>query len=231
MKYNYKVNIDLSDRNTSWSQILNLVGANKRVLDIGCATGHLTKYFTANNCSVVGVEIDEEFALEAKQYCEEMVVGDIQQDSTIDKINGKFDAIVFGDTLEHLSCPENALNKTRYLLKEDGYLVISLPNIALWRIRFLLLFGKFDYSDRGIMDRTHLRFFTLKTAKKLLSESGYKCLSIDYRFDFPFYSRSLARHTIYLGGFLTSFLKRFYPTLFAMQFIFSAKPYEAYENH
>ena len=224
MSYNYKVDIDLSDKNTSWAHIIRLVGRDKRVLDVGCATGHLTKHLAANGCSVVGVEVDREFALEAEEYCEEIIIGDVQADSTIDKIRGKFDAIVFGDVLEHLSNPETALDKVKGLLKEDGFVIVSLPNIALWRIRLDLLFGRFDYTDRGVLDNTHLRFFTLKSAKELLQASGYAYEQLCYRFDIPFYSRRLARYTIYLGDIIPWIFRKFLPTFFAFQFIFMAKP-------
>lgn len=224
LKYNYKVNIDLSAQNTSWAHIIRLVGKGKRVLDVGCATGHLTKHLVANNCLVVGVDIEAEFASEAETYCQEVIVGDIQDDSTLSKITGKFDVIVFGDVLEHLNRPQEVLVKVKRFLKQDGFMVISLPNIALWRIRLSLLFGRFDYTDRGILDNSHLRFFTLKSAKQLLKQTGYTYESLDYRFDFPFYSRKLVRCIIYLGDIIPGILKRLLPTLFAFQFIFSARP-------
>jgi methionine biosynthesis protein MetW len=223
MRYNYKTDIDLSDRNTSWFHILRLVGSDKRVLDIGCATGHLTKHLAANNCEVVGVELEKSFASEAVSYCQEVIVGDIQEDSTLSRITGRFDVIVFGDVLEHLSCPQDVLNNVRRLLNDGGFIIVSVPNIALWRVRIALLFGKFEYNDRGVLDKTHLRFYTFGSAKELLKKTGYICMSVNYRFDFPFYSRKLARWTIYLGDILPSFLRRFFPTLFAMQFIFSAR--------
>lgn len=224
MRYNYKVAIDLSDANTSWSHIIRLVGSNKRVLDVGCATGHLTKHLASNGCSVVGVELQEDFAGEAIPYCEQVVIGDIQEASTLARIDGKFDVIVFGDVLEHLSCPQDVLNNVHRLLNDGGFIIVSLPNIALWRVRIALLFGKFEYNDRGVLDRTHLCFYTFGFAKELLEKTGYICMSVNYRFDFPFYSRKLARWTIYLGDILPSLLRRFFPTLFAMQFIFSARP-------
>lgn len=224
MRYNYKVDIDLSDENTSWAHIIHLVGRDKRVLDIGCATGHLTKHLAANGCSVVGVEIEREFASEAEHYCEEIIVGDIRADSTIGKVKGKFDVIVFGDVLEHLSNPETVLGKVKGLLKEDGFVVVSLPNIALWRIRVALLFGRFDYTDRGVLDNTHLRFFTLKSAKELLQAAGYAYEHLCYRFDIPFYSRRLARYTIYLADIVPWIFRKLLPTLFAFQFIFMARP-------
>jgi 2-polyprenyl-3-methyl-5-hydroxy-6-metoxy-1,4-benzoquinol methylase len=229
MRYNYKVDIDLSDRNTSWFHILRLVGSDKRVLDIGCATGHLTKHLAANNCEVVGVELEKSFASEAVPYCQEVIVGNIQEDSTLSKITGKFDVIVFGDVLEHLTHPEEVLTKTRKLLNKDGFIVVSLPNIALWRIRMALLFGRFDYADRGVLDNTHLRFFTLKSAKELLQTAGYTYEHLCYRFDIPFYSRRLARYTIYLGDIIPRIFRKLLPTVFAFQFIFKAKPVETSE--
>jgi 2-polyprenyl-3-methyl-5-hydroxy-6-metoxy-1,4-benzoquinol methylase len=230
MRYNYNVNIDLSDTNTSWSHMIRLVGSNKRVLDVGCATGHMTKYLASNGCSVVGIEMEKDFAQQAAPYCEQIIVGDIQTKATREQIKGTFDTIIFGDVLEHLASPEQVLLDIKSHLDKDGIVVISLPNIALWRIRIALLFGKFKYSDRGVLDRTHLRFFTLQSAKELLHQTGYIILSQNYHFDFPFYHRKAVRWTIYLGDFIPFLLKRFFPAMFAVQFIFSARPIDTHET-
>jgi hypothetical protein len=81
--------------------------------------------------------------------------------------------------LEHLKYPSQVLNQFSNFLKEDGHIIISLPNVANWRIRFNLLTGNFDYQSYGILDEGHLRFFTEKSAKKLLSESGLKISNFD----------------------------------------------------
>ncbi len=111
----------------------------------------------------------------ARQYCRDMVVGDIE---TMEIENlGRFDAIIFGDVLEHLRDPRAVLEKMSALLKPGGKILISLPNIANIWVRLNLLFGRFNYSRVGILDESHLRFFTLKTAKQLASDSGLDVVS------------------------------------------------------
>lgn len=75
--------------------------------------------------------------------------------------------------LEHLKYPERLLWEAKALLKSGARIIVSLPNIAHWGVRLRLLFGRFEYSDYGIMDRTHLHFYTVKTGRALLEEQGY----------------------------------------------------------
>ena len=77
------------------------------------------------------------------------------------------------DVMEHLRVPEKLLRDCRALLKPNGHLIVSLPNVANITVRLMLLFGRFNYTERGILDKTHLRFFTRKTARRLLTENGY----------------------------------------------------------
>jgi 2-polyprenyl-3-methyl-5-hydroxy-6-metoxy-1,4-benzoquinol methylase len=89
-----------------------------------------------------------------------------------------FDIILFADVLENTPDPLSVLLFYRRFLKPGGKIVVSLPNIACWDRRLALLFGHFDYMDSGIMDRTHLRFFTFRTAQALLREAGLAICSV-----------------------------------------------------
>ena len=89
-------------------------------------------------------------------------------------LNGRqFDWIMAADVLEHSAEPQAALRFYRRFLKPDGKLIVSLPNVAVWDNRFRLLFGRFDYRASGVLDRTHLRFFTFRTARELIIEAGF----------------------------------------------------------
>lgn len=98
-----------------------------------------------------------------------MVVADL--DREIPQLEGRFDAIVYGDVLEHLADPLGALTVLNRRLEPGGMVVISIPNVAHLWIRLSLLLGRFEYADRGILDRTHLRFFTEKTLRRLLADA------------------------------------------------------------
>jgi len=89
-------------------------------------------------------------------------------------VNGRrFDRVLLLDVLEHLPHPEILLREAGEVVKQHGAIIVSVPNVSNVTVRVALLFGKFNYADRGIMDRTHLRFFTLKTARQFLRENGF----------------------------------------------------------
>lgn len=155
--------------------ISHLISRNAKVLDVGCGTGELgNRLRTEKNCFVVGIEVNEERARLAKARLNAIVVVDVEELREIPYSAKYFDVIVFADILEHLRFPERVLSLLKKYLKDDGCILVSMPNIANWIVRAKLLFGKFDYEKAGILDRTHLRFFTLKSAKCLLEESGFE---------------------------------------------------------
>jgi O-antigen biosynthesis protein len=178
------------DENNSLKKMLRLVGVNKRVIDFGCATGYFAQLLTKKGCKVTGIEINPEAAKVAEQYCEQTIVADLDRNS-LTKIlpNQLFDVAIFGDVLEHLRDPWRVLEETQKLLKSDGYVVASIPNIAHGAICLALLQGKFEYTELGILDNTHLRFFTRKTVEELFERSGYFVDTID-RTRLPIFSQN-----------------------------------------
>lgn len=154
--------------------MLDEVPAGARVLDVGCATGYLAAPLTASGCSVVGFEQDPESAAAATPHCERVIVGDIQDPEDRAQIDGSFDVVLLGDVLEHLVDPWEALRFIRSLLSERGFVVASIPNVAAWPVRFGLLRGAFGYTEFGLLDRTHLRFFTRATAHELVHQAGFE---------------------------------------------------------
>ncbi|BAY42650.1 type 11 methyltransferase [Scytonema sp. HK-05] len=171
---------DELDENHSLKKMFRLVGENKRVIDFGCATGYFAQLLTKKGCQVTGVEINQDAAKIAEQYCEQVIVADLDFVSLTEVLAGqKFDVAVFGDILEHLRNPWKILEETHHLLNPDGYVVASIPNIAHGAIRLSLLQGHFEYTELGILDSTHLRFFTRKTIVDLFERSGYSIGKID----------------------------------------------------
>lgn len=188
-------------------KIIQFVGKNKKVLDVGCGAGYLGEVLKKNGCYVVGIESDCGRAKQAEKVLDKLIIADVEE---LDKQTGMdnfFDVIVLADILEHLKRPDIFLVKFKKYLNNDGYLVISVPNIARLDVRLKFLFGKFNYEDGGIMDKTHLRFFTKESACKLLRECGYSVEKIDYS---GFFSRFKI-----LGPMLN---------MLAFQFVFLAKP-------
>jgi SAM-dependent methyltransferase len=139
-----------------------------RILDAGTAGGYLGKVWRNRGHYVAGIEFDAATGEKARQYYDEFEIANLETYSFSSR--GEFDYIVFADVLEHLRDPAAVLRRCIPALKASGKIIISVPNIANWMIRLSLLFGKFDYMDRGILDRTHLRFFTSKSVRQLMRE-------------------------------------------------------------
>lgn len=154
--------------------LLSAVGPKTRVLDVGCATGIVTRALKERlGCGVTAVDVSDAMAQEAARYADEVVVGDISRAETREKLTGPFDCILFADVLEHLADPWETLRWAKTMLSSSGCVLASIPNVAYYRVRLRLLAGRFEYTKFGILDDTHLRFFTLKTAKRLFIDSGY----------------------------------------------------------
>ena len=155
--------------------LLNLVGFNKKVLEIGCNTGYLSRVMQQRGCQVTGVEVDENAAELARRFCRRVIVGDVESlDWGIALGDERFDVITFGDVLEHLRAPEVVLRQLYNYLVPTGHIVVSLPNIAYAGVRLSLLLGRFEYASLGVLDETHLRFYTRETAQQLLTSSGFQ---------------------------------------------------------
>lgn len=153
--------------------VFSSVTPNTKVLDLGCWTGLLgEKLKKEKNCFVIGVDINEKALELAKKRLDKVFLADLDN---WDIKNGlpNFDYITATDVLEHLKNPEGLLLKVKKYLKDEGRLIISVPNIAFWTIRLKHLLGNFDYENTGILDNTHLRFFTKKTATQMLENCGY----------------------------------------------------------
>lgn len=160
--------------------LLEAVQENSRVLEIGTASGYLGEYLVAEKkCEVWGVEPVKELYEDALGCGYNKLFNVTGEDFfELPEAKGeKFDVILLGDVLEHMVDPQNVLKNLSDYLKPKGRLVISLPNIANYAIRWHILTGKFDMQNGGILDRTHLRFFTLKTMKELVERSGYNIIS------------------------------------------------------
>jgi len=158
---------------SSDAQVFRLIGQNKRVLELGCGCGHMSRGLRDQGCTVVGVEIDPPAAEAAASVCERVIVGDLDYLNLETELAGeRFDVVLAADVLEHLKDPLPVLQSVKQLLLPQGSIVISAPNVAHISIRLALLAGKFPYGERGLLDKTHLRFFTRESLEKLLSDAG-----------------------------------------------------------
>ncbi len=196
-----------------------------RVLDLGCADGKLGKYLINHlDCYVVGVEKEKKQAKIAQKCLHKVIIGNLENQQIIQLIKRqeKFDVIFASSILEHLTLPQNTIKGIIPSLKKNGVIIITLPNVAYWLVRLNLLFGNFNYTKSGILDITHLRFFTIKTARNFISKDcSLKILTTEYDFpQLPIASKLLSYLKIY--EFQTKIFKRF-PNLFAYQVLFVTK--------
>ena len=163
------------------SLLMRLVPAGSRVLELGCASGYLSGYMEQKlNCRVTGLEYDAESVAIARSRCSDVHQVDLDKDDALSAaVSGEpYDVLLAAAVLEHLRTPEQVLRQVRPLLKPDARVIVSLPNVAHWGIRLRLLLGHFDYVDYGIMDRTHLHFYTVRTGRALLEDQGYTDISL-----------------------------------------------------
>jgi len=165
----------------SLSKIVRHIQTKGRVLELGPATGYLTKYLKENiGCVVHAIEKSEEMAHEARKFCEKMIVADIDSIQLETQFSeNTYDYIIIGDVLEHLRESEKTLISCRNLLTPDGKCIISVPNIGHASIIGGLIKGHFNYTHEGLLDRTHVHFYTRESLANLLQKCGFSIRAID----------------------------------------------------
>jgi SAM-dependent methyltransferase len=161
--------------NSTKSYLWNLIPDGPNVImDLGCASGRLgEKLLELRKASeLIGVELFEPAAKEAMKYYKVVHVGDIEEINI--NYSRHFDVVICSDILEHLKEPSSVLKKMHGWLKDDGKLVCCIPNVRYWRVlRDLIIQGNWEYTSEGILDKTHLRFFTLRSFKKMLIDNSF----------------------------------------------------------
>jgi 2-polyprenyl-3-methyl-5-hydroxy-6-metoxy-1,4-benzoquinol methylase len=173
----YGGRFDADNRNNPRTIIAHWVPAGARVLEVGPGDGVVGAWLAANKgCRVVGVEYVPAAARAAAPLFDHMLTGSIEDPQVLAEVRtlAPYDAIIFADVLEHLVDPWGVLAALRPLLAPGGRVLLSVPNIAHWTARANLLLGRFDYTDGYLMDRTHLRWFTWKSARAMAATSGYR---------------------------------------------------------
>ena len=153
----------------------------KKVLDVGCGTGSLglsIKSQLGTKIEVVGIELDHHAGKIAKSRIDNIIIGNVEN-INIPYENNYFDCIIYADILEHLIDPWELLIKHKLKLADNGSIIASIPNIGHYKIIKMLKRGYWKYEDEGILDKTHLRFFTKNTILKMFIQSGLTPIIID----------------------------------------------------
>jgi 2-polyprenyl-3-methyl-5-hydroxy-6-metoxy-1,4-benzoquinol methylase len=204
-------------------------GARLRILDVGTADGYLGALLKERGHSVVGVEENPAAAEMARTHYDSFCLVNIEEFDF--PYREEFDCILFADVLEHLRNPALVLRRSLPALKKTGEVIVSLPNIANIAIRLSLLAGRFDYRDRGILDRTHLRFFTLSGLRAMLHEASCHILEVaptplPIQLILP-----MTQSEIFAPLHEVHYLAvRLWKTLFAYQFVVRAAPHVFIED-
>jgi methionine biosynthesis protein MetW len=151
------------------------IAPGSTVLELGCASGYIGRILIEEKgCQVTGVEFDANAASEARARGLTVIEGSLEDRAFRDSITGRYDYVVASDVIEHLRNPAEVLEHFKRWLAPGGQAIISVPNIAAWEIRHQLFFkGDFEYKESGILDRTHVHFFTWVTLHKLLAAQNW----------------------------------------------------------
>ena len=168
------LSVEYYQRPRTWPSLFNIT-AESRVLDIGCGMGLLGNYLKKKyDCWVEGIELIEEYQKKSSLVLNKAYFADIEV-FDVRVVKNKFEYIIFSDSLEHLLNPDKVLLKIQPLLTANGKILLSVPNVRNFRVTFpLIINGKWDYQDEGLLDKTHLRFFTISSLTTLLNQSGYE---------------------------------------------------------
>lgn len=208
---------------SSHTATTKLITKNSTVLDLGCGDGCFSDYLKKNTqCLITGVDINK-IENKKKFIFEKFIVYNLNLG--LPKINlSKFDYILLLDLIEHLDDPDKFINELRkkIKIKNNTKIIISTPNVAFFLIRLGLLFGFFDYSDRGILDKTHKRLFTYNSLKKILKKNKFELIK-EMGVPAPF---ALVIGDNFFSNFLVLiniFLIYFFKTLFSYQMLFVIK--------
>ena len=180
---------------------------NKKVLDVGCATGYLGKEFAKRGAEVTGIDIAKAALKKASEVLSFVKLVDLN-DGKLPFKDKTFDLIVASEVIEHLFKPSIILKEFKRVLKDDGKLIITTPNLLYWGHRLKFLIGRFGYTEEGPFDVGHIHFYTYQTLTGDLHKSGFRIVKENH---------------VYAKGNIISLLKNAFPGIFAYQFVIKVR--------
>ncbi len=200
---------------------LSKVGENKKVLELGCATGYITKLLKQKKCFVTAVDTDSDAISKTKHIADEVIQADLNEPQSL-TIKKHYSVVLLMDVIEHIIHREELLQYIKQWLTSDGILVLSTPNIVHLRVRLDMMLGKFVYTEMGIMDNTHVHFYTRETILEELTKAGFiikECIGSADLGQVPFVGRILKHIPKYVQFRVVSL----FPRLLAVQWLIVAK--------
>lgn len=216
--------LDHLDSNHSHRQIVERIPRFAHVLELGCADGTMSRLMREHcEAKVFGVEQDPQSAWQAQRHCDYVFTEDLDDPYSLDALQFEtFDVITLVDVLEHLKHPQALLERLKAHMMDESIILLSVPNVAHSSVRLELLTGDFRYENAGILDATHLKFFTLSSLKALIERSGFVINEIDYTWhDIP--DTVITRYLRKVGVEATPQILAYFhqPEAIAYQFIFA----------
>ena len=197
-----------------YQQISKRISNSTRILDVGCGVGILGLHLDGKQCEVTGWDLRLTHIEDYEEYYVSMEERNVEKEGLGKE---KYDAVIFSDVLEHLNNGGKVFRQSRDILTAGGKVILSLPNVAYFENRLRLFMGNWDYTDDGILDRTHIRFYTLETARDFIADAGFMIVEMEP--EIPII------HSVWKRN-LFSFLSRNFPSLFAIGWLFEVVPIE-----
>lgn len=210
------------------TQVMQFINAEDCfILDVGCGAGDTGSLIrsTYPKTEVIGITCSQSEYAQAAKKLSSCICINIEQDNLPDKYHNLFDVILFSHVLEHLIDPTETIRKLLRYLKPNGKIIIALPNIAHWRERWKLTLGRFEYTDSGVMDKTHLHFYTFYTAPKYLIDP-IKELKIEHHLVNGSVPLAFFRHYIFttkMKQWIDQLGAKYIPNLFGSEIFIAAR--------
>ena len=201
--------------------LLDLIRAKLagRALDCGCGAGDNARILSNRGWVVDGITISPDEHSKAAQVCKAVHIADLES-GLPSAVSGVYDLVIFSHVLEHLRNPSRILNDTHRVLARDGIVAVALPNVLNWRSRLRFLLGRFEYEEGGIMDTTHVRFYTFASGRRLLESNGFLISTATVEGIFPLARKiGLPSRIVRL---LDRFASSYWPGLFGWQLLYVA---------
>jgi 2-polyprenyl-3-methyl-5-hydroxy-6-metoxy-1,4-benzoquinol methylase len=210
-----------------YRSVYDKIAAGSRVLEIGCSTGYFSRVLIRKNCEVIAVDNDPDAVRACEQrgikahHCD---VGSTEFDNIL-STHAPVDYVLAMDVLEHLAAPQLLVSALARGMQQKAKLIVTGPNVAYWHVRWRLLQGRWEYTEVGIMDKTHLRWFTRATWRKLLTENGF-CIVTEAVAE-SMYPKEAQLRSAFGPGVIEATRRvgdRYLPNVFATVFIFECSP-------
>lgn len=210
-------------------ELLKMLPAGSRVLDCGCGSGDNARILQARGYCVTGITISQQEQEQAAPYCQQVYLADLERGIPAEAGHG-YDAVLLSHVLEHLVHPRYVLRDASRVLAPAGLLAVALPNVLVYWNRWNFLRGRFEYTPRGIMDETHVHFYTFTTGQRLLTGNGFTIVTAQVDGAFPLWKlRGLLPAS--LSTAIEKIAGRCWPDLFGIQSLYLARACEMEPAH